>query len=349
MIDFLVVGFGIAGVAVAHELEKRNLSFLVVDPGNNSEATTCAGGIINPVTGRKFALQWNIEQLLLRAKSTYGSLQETLQISTYRTTEIIRLHKSAEALNAWKANGKSASNPEWIIEFDASRHIDSQITNQFGGVTILNALQVFPQHIVDAYRKLLIQKNQLITATLHHADLQLGTNNMRWNSATYRNIIFCEGYAAIKNPLLQFLQFKPAKGQYLILHIPGLQTTYTYQKEIALVPLGNEIFWAGATNEWEHLDDGPTPHGLHQLQTKLSALLEAPYRILQHGAGIRPTMKNRMPVIGRHPAHPNIFIFNGLGTKGFSLAPYYAPLLIDHITQNSPLPVNVNQPLRTTG
>ncbi|HET8963151.1 MAG TPA: FAD-dependent oxidoreductase, partial [Chitinophagales bacterium] len=80
MIDFLVVGFGIAGATIAHELEKRNLSFHVVDSNKNQSATLSAGGIINPVTGRKYALQWNIEQLLQQAKTTYQELEEKLQI-----------------------------------------------------------------------------------------------------------------------------------------------------------------------------------------------------------------------------------------------------------------------------
>ncbi|MBK6730532.1 MAG: FAD-binding oxidoreductase [Bacteroidetes bacterium] len=52
-------------------------------------------------------------------------------------------------------------------------------------------------------------------------------------------------------------------------------------------------------------------------------------------------MKNRTPVIGRHPEHNNVFLLNGLGTKGFSLAPYYAPLLIAHILNDGVLPMNV--------
>ena len=59
MIDFLVVGFGIAGVSVTHNLELRKRSFHVIDAGTQTGASYSAGGIINPVTGRKYALQWN--------------------------------------------------------------------------------------------------------------------------------------------------------------------------------------------------------------------------------------------------------------------------------------------------
>lgn len=341
MIDFLVVGFGIAGVTIAHELEKRNCSFHVVDSNTNQSATLSAGGIINPVTGRKYALQWNIEQLLQQAKTTYGELEEKLQIQTFRTTEIIRLHKSAEALQSWKSIKQDLAMNDWISEFNASDNLGLLVQNNFGGIKIKNALQIFPQQIISAYRKLLIHNSKLLQVEFQYEDLQLNRNNIQWNNTDYRYIIFCEGYAAIKNPLLQFLQFKPAKGQYLILHIPELQTEKTIQKEIAIIPIGKELFWAGATNEWENINNETTETVFNQLKNKLEELLSASYTIQQHAAGVRPTMKNRTPVVGRHPEHKNVFLMNGLGTKGFSLAPYYAPLLIAHILNDGVLPMNV--------
>jgi glycine/D-amino acid oxidase-like deaminating enzyme len=40
--------------------------------------------------------------------------------------------------------------------------------------------------------------------------------------------------------------------------------------------------------------------------------------------GIRPTTIDRRPIIGCHPLYKNLVIFNGLGTKGVSLAPYFS-------------------------
>lgn len=341
MIDFLVVGFGIAGATIAHELEKRNLSFHVVDTNTNQSATLSAGGIINPVTGRKYALQWNIEQLLQQAKTTYGELEGRLQIQTFRSTDIIRLHKSADAFQAWQSIKQNAAMSEWISEINASDNLELPVRNNFGGIKIKNALQIFPQQIVAAYSKLLLLENKLLQLELRYEDLQLNGNDIHWNTTDYRYIIFCEGYAAIKNPFLKFLQFKPAKGQYFILKIFPGETENTFQKEIAIVPLGKEMFWAGATNEWDNINNEPTETGFNQLKNKLDELLTAPYSIQQHAAGVRPTMKNRTPVIGRHPEYKNIFVLNGLGTKGFSLAPYYAPLLIEYILNGGVLPENV--------
>jgi glycine/D-amino acid oxidase-like deaminating enzyme len=53
---------------------------------------------------------------------------------------------------------------------------------------------------------------------------------------------------------------------------------------------------------------------------------------MHHDYGVRPTIKDRRPVIGFHPAHPQLGYFNGFGTKGVSLAPYFARQMADLLT-----------------
>jgi glycine/D-amino acid oxidase-like deaminating enzyme len=58
--------------------------------------------------------------------------------------------------------------------------------------------------------------------------------------------------------------------------------------------------------------------------------------------GIRPTVDDRRPVIGAYPGHQGQYIFNGMGTKGTSLAPFWAEQLIAHIVENAPLPAQIS-------
>ncbi|HNC64044.1 MAG TPA: FAD-dependent oxidoreductase, partial [Chitinophagales bacterium] len=58
------------------------------------------------------------------------------------------------------------------------------------------------------------------------------------------------------------------------------------------------------------------------------------YEVIDEKAGIRPTIKDRRPVLGAHPEHKNMYVYNGMGTKGISLAPYFSNELILHITEN---------------
>ena len=53
--------------------------------------------------------------------------------------------------------------------------------------------------------------------------------------------------------------------------------------------------------------------------------------IHEHKAGVRPTMKDYEPVVGCHPDHPDVFVINGLGSKGVLRAPTIATELLSLI------------------
>jgi len=54
-------------------------------------------------------------------------------------------------------------------------------------------------------------------------------------------------------------------------------------------------------------------------------------------AAFRPTVKDRRPLLGAGATHPNVFNFNGLGTKGVSLAAWFSKHLLEHIKDQKEL------------
>jgi glycine/D-amino acid oxidase-like deaminating enzyme len=64
---------------------------------------------------------------------------------------------------------------------------------------------------------------------------------------------------------------------------------------------------------------------------------------LNHAVGIRPTTKHRQPFVGSITALPNAYCFNGFGSKGCLIIPYYAQLLRSHILNNAKLPSALTQ------
>lgn len=342
MTDFLIVGSGIAGACVAQELGKHNVSFHVADPVLRNTSSYISGGIINPITGRKYGLQWNIENLLEAATETYTAFENIVQQPVFKNTQILRLHKSEAALAAWNEKKDDFKNSNWISAFSTLENNAEALHNLFGGVTIHNAMQVYPNALIKGYAAYLQKNNQLISLPFDYNALKISPEYCEWNATQYRHIIFCEGYAAVHNPFLQFLPFKPSKGECITIHIPGFQSEIIIQKDISLVPIGNAIFWVGGTNTWDDFSNTPTIAGLTELENKLRQLLKIPYTILSHSAAVRPAMKDRTPVVGKHLEQSNMYILNGLGTKGFSLAPYYAKALIAHILNNTPMEKNVS-------
>ena len=52
---------------------------------------------------------------------------------------------------------------------------------------------------------------------------------------------------------------------------------------------------------------------------------------MKHFAGVRPTVKDRRPLVGTHSGLNSIHILNGLGTRGVMLGPYLANQLFQQI------------------
>jgi glycine/D-amino acid oxidase-like deaminating enzyme len=50
--------------------------------------------------------------------------------------------------------------------------------------------------------------------------------------------------------------------------------------------------------------------------------------VVDHQAGVRPVIDAGYPALGRHPAYPQLAYFNGLGSKGSLLAPFFADQLV---------------------
>lgn len=89
-------------------------------------------------------------------------------------------------------------------------------------------------------------------------------------------------------------------------------------------------------------DDKPSERGLSELKAALNSTLKLPYKIVDHLAAIRPAVKDRRPLVGFHYTLPNVAIFNGMGTKGFSLAPYLANQFADSLLGGYSLQPEIN-------
>ncbi|MBP6403894.1 MAG: FAD-binding oxidoreductase, partial [Bacteroidia bacterium] len=79
-----------------------------------------------------------------------------------------------------------------------------------------------------------------------------------------------------------------------------------------------------------------------KLTEQLDEILKVPYRVISQKAGVRPTVKDRRPLLGLHPQHPGVYVFNGLGTKGVSLGPFFASHFVNYLEDETDLSEEVN-------
>ncbi len=70
---------------------------------------------------------------------------------------------------------------------------------------------------------------------------------------------------------------------------------------------------------------------------QLKYWLKIPFEIADHLASVRPANMERRPFVGLHPKYSSVAILNGMGTKGCSLAPFFARQLTDNLTEGKPI------------
>jgi glycine/D-amino acid oxidase-like deaminating enzyme len=96
---------------------------------------------------------------------------------------------------------------------------------------------------------------------------------------------------------------------------------------MVLAPLqnaGKDLFWIGSTYAWDFDHADPTPAFRETTERVLREWLKIPFRVTDHRAALRPATLERRPFVGLHPNHKQVGILNGMGTKGCSLAPFFA-------------------------
>jgi glycine oxidase len=196
---------------------------------------------------------------------------------------------------------------------------------------------------LEASREYFKKHNLLVEEIFDHQQLVITDKNIVYKKTSADKLIFCEGYKALENPYFSGLPFKLTKGEVLTIKAPFLkQTEKVINKGVFILPVGDDVYKVGATYEWADLTELPTEKGKAELVDKLKKVLRIPFEIVNHQAGIRPTVNDRRPLIGLHPKHSALAVFNGLGTKGVMLAPYFAQQLYSFLEENKALEEEVD-------
>ena len=97
------------------------------------------------------------------------------------------------------------------------------------------------------------------------------------------------------------------------------------------------LFWLGSNYLWEFEHENPTQEFYIQAEQLLQSWLKLPFKILEHRASVRPATIERRPFVGFHPKFHSVGILNGMGTKGCSLAPFFAKQLSENISSDKPI------------
>jgi len=341
-IRYIIVGQGIAGTVLAHTFLKHTIPFVIIDEQGLSQASRIAAGLYNPVVFKRLVKSWMVDDLLPFMNEFYEEAEQLLNEKFYFKKTIVKLFTEEQEKALWlkKSNESLADYLEKEINETALTDV---VYNSTGLAAVKQGGNLNIALFIEASRTYLKKHNLLVEEIFDYQQLIVRDKNVAYKNTIADKIIFCEGYKALNNPYFSNLPFKLTKGEVITIHAPQLkQTEKVINKGVFILPVGNDLYKVGATYEWADLTELPTEKGKEELINKLKKVLKIDFEIVNHQAGIRPTVNDRRPLVGLHPQHPTLAVFNGLGTKGVMLAPYFAHQLYSFLELNKPLDAEVD-------
>jgi glycine/D-amino acid oxidase-like deaminating enzyme len=340
MIDVLIVGQGLAGTLLAWKLMEREKRVLIVDNSHRTAASRTAAGLINPVTGMRMVKTERVEECLPCAKETYQGLEQLLRRELWFQIPMLRLIRDPKEQAAWDKRCGDISYKPYLGESLTAEQCPPGVNAPGGGFVQRQTGYMDTCALMDGFREYLRERGGYREAQFDCRDLEIGEADVRWQGVGASRVVFCEGYQAMRNPWFDWLPFQPAKGEILSLEIPENLPHYIINAGRWLMPRGGDSYRLGATYDREQLDEEPTAGGRQALLAALQELFTHPPRagVAAHQAGVRPNTRDKRPFIGLHPENPRVGIFNGFGSKGSLLMPWYAERFVDHLLDGQPLP-----------
>jgi len=334
----LIVGFGIAGLSLAHQLRRNKISFHVIDSPENS-SSLIAGGVMNPTVLKRYNMSWEGKHFSDYALPFYEEISDLLDYKVYSETDINRIFPSLNEHNKWsEASDKKHLN--YYLNKKIVLNTTNEIKTPYGVGSLKNVGRLNFKEIISKYQNIL--KNDYKKEVFQYSKLKFINGEVVYNDNSYQNIIFCEGYAMKNNPFFNHLPLIGNKGEMLIIKSSKLSQKIIWKSKFFIVPIGDSLFWVGATFNNTDKTTKKSLSAKNELLAELKEKLNSPFKVVSHDAQIRPTVVDRRPLLGSHLEFDNIYIFNGLGTRGSLMAPRLSEFLYNYIFLDKALPTSID-------
>lgn len=332
-VDYIIVGQGLAGSCLALELTALGNSVRVIDAHRPNTASKVAAGLFNPITGKTMETTWLAHSIFKLLPEFYRKAEATTGARFLHQIPIYRPFLSQQEWLLWENRQH-----DFVDSFSKASRFGEFVHDPFGGLQLKDSGFLNTTLFLDSVRKWLHASGSLVEQPFVFQDLDpTGV----YQGMEAKGVIFCEGVAALHNPLFGWLPIKKLKGEILTISTE-LPANILFNRGVFAVPgtMPNQ-FVVGAT--YQNTDiPGNTFNGVEDLTRKANSLFVKDREIIGQNWGFRPSTPDRRPLLGRHPRFPKMMVFNGLGTKGVSLAPYFSGVMAKLLLGVSELPPEVN-------
>lgn len=329
-VDYLIVGHGLAGACLAFELGSRGQKVVVVDLPAENHSSRVAAGLYNPVTGRKMVKTWNADKLFPALESFYQRVEEEYETKLLHQLPIYRPFFSIEEQNEWM--GKMADEKfNSIIEKVSTRsEFGDSINDPFGGIWLKSCGYFDIPTLLEVSKRKLQKESSYLEEEFEEEKL-IFSERGNYKGIDFGKIIYANGLSAHSSKYFNWLPFHHLKGEILDLETSLPNTEVVYNRGVFIFNNAQNEIRCGSTYEWREVNLKPTESGKSEILEKLNNFFKNFVEVKSQRVGIRPSTRDRRPFVGIHPEQKLLGIFNGLGSKGVSLAPYFVVQFCDYL------------------
>ncbi|MCS6967928.1 MAG: FAD-dependent oxidoreductase [Cytophagales bacterium] len=343
MAHYLIIGQGIAGTVLAYTLLQRGHQVQIIDNDQPQTASKVAAGLFNPVTGYRMVKTWLADQLFPFLQAFYPALEAYLEAKFFYPLPMYRPFESVAQQNEVLAEISDEKFAAYVEKTFFPNEYGKKIKDPFGGVLLKKSGYVNLPVMLSAARKKWQADNILHNATFSEAQVELDKEKVHYQGMAVDYLVLCRGWQETQSSWFA-LPFRPVKGEILQVRFTDETYGHIINRSCWILPQPDQSYRIGATYYPQDVSLEPSLKGRQELTAKLHSLTGAKWEIMGHLAGVRPATFDRRPFIGLHPVYRRVCIFNGLGSKGVSLAPYFAAVLADFLegkTQFLPKEVDI--------
>ena len=338
--DFFIIGQGLAGSLLAWRLITQGKKVLLIDPCHQQTTSRAAAGLINPVTGKRLVKSERVDEYLNSAKKLYNEFNTFFNENFIFEKPQLKIFRSEEDVLQWQQRKQDSTYDDFLGERFKSADKSFLTENSLGGFTQKQCSYLSTVPLLDKLRQFFMAKGSFIKAQLNLDELNLESNCVKWRKYKATKLIFCDGHHLQNNPWFSWLPLQPVQGEILT-----METKHPLPEEIIqfgkwLLPLSKNRFKLGATWQWQPLDETATNKAFIELTQACHAVLPQlkDAQLIDTNVGIRPATKDKNPFIGLHPKQSQLLVFNGFGSKGSLLIPWYSECFSRYLLIGASLP-----------
>ena len=328
-VDYIIVGQGLAGSAMAMALLQRGRKVLVLDREDTNSASRVAAGLVTTVAGKGMNPGWRQAEYLPQAMAYYRKLEAEYGVKLFHAKEVLRLFDDEK--QKAKFERKFEQIEDWVA--DLTGGVSSEWNADAGGFKMLHGGWLDTNAYMRVVRAALGEGGYR-KCDFSFDDVDLLEGGVCWNGVKAKRVILCQGISGLEGSPFSHPVHRSAKGEMLKVKIPNADQSKIINRNGWMVPLGDETWRVGATYKWEDMQGQTTDEGRRAVREKLENFTSLPYEVLEHSAGVRPIMRKSQPYVGVHPEHHQLGFFNGLGSKGVITAPSVAEHFSDYLEGN---------------